>query len=313
LKGGVEDAEACPFRIKTPSRAFESSATKSLGPAFTFKRVYIAVSLALIILIPTILVFNWDTSVRSIQVGEVLSVEYRSDSDPHTSISYAAKPRKDELGVLPKAETNTLDLNGDLRGIFKVGSYYNVTYTKRVLAQYADLSNAHELYPETRLIMVNYVGQGIGYGSDGRWFFTAHVSQLWNINLVFKGEYLYLFEIGGYYNITYVGDTIIGYQKLDNPYVFWVLTCLLTNYESTIDLVRLVPGNDTIVEIDVDGVACSEFTPVSSSQDSWVEFTFKVHQHLESDWLYTVTLRMRSGDVRHFNARAERGSGDLFT
>lgn len=255
----VEIEDACPIPPNTPSRIFASSSPKPRGPAFTFRRVYIAVSLGLIILIPTILVFTGDASVQSILVGEVLSVEYESEPYPHTVLSYAAKPLKDDMGILPDADVKSIELNGDLRNIFQMGSYYNVTYEKKALALYPDLINAHVQVPVTKQLIVTSVGPEINSGEGTTKFYTG-IQIFWRERLRLKGSYLNLFENGGYYNITYVGDTLLRYQKLKNPYAFWIATCLLTKSISFIDLIRMIPGNETIVGLDVDGVACTEFT-----------------------------------------------------
>jgi hypothetical protein len=306
----VEDA--CPLPPNTPSRVFASTTPKQRNSEFTFRRVYIMVSLFLIILIPTILVFTGDARVQSILVGEVLSVEYRSEPYPHTGVSYAAKPLKDDMGILPDADVKSIELNGDLRNIFQMGSYYNVTYEKKALALYPDLINAHMQLPVTKQLVVTSVGPEIN-NDEGTMQFYTNAQIFWRETIHLKGNYLNLFENGGYYNITYVGDTLLRYQKLENPYAFWIATCLLTNSISFIDLVRMVPGNETIVGLDVDGVACTEFKQFTPREGIWYEFTFKINQAVDIGSMYTVTLWMGGGEDRSFEVKGGYGSGDIFT
>jgi hypothetical protein len=308
----VEIEDACPFPPNTPSRVFVSTSSKIRGPALTFKRVYLMVSLFLIILIPTVLVLTGDVGVRSILLGEVLSVEYKSEPYPHTGVSYAAKPLKDEMGILPDAEVKSLELNGDLRNIFQTGSYYNVTYEKKALALYPDLINVRVQLPVTKQLIVTSVGPEI-VGGEGTTKFYTHVTMFWRETLRLKGSYGNLFENGGYYNITYVGGTLLRCQKLENPYAFWVATCLLTDSISFIDLVKMIPGNETIVGLDVDGVACTEFTQFTPTEGVWYEFTFMINQPVNLGSMHTVTLWIVGGADRSFVVKGGYGSGDIFT
>jgi hypothetical protein len=75
---------------------------------------------------------------------------------------------------------------------------------------------------------------------------------------------------------------------------------------------RSKPGDEIIVGIDVDGVACSRFTPVNPREGLQVELIFKVAQLIESGRVYTVSLRMEDGGVRRFIAEGGSNSGGLY-
>ena len=298
-------------------RSEKGSHAKSRGPLFTFRRVYIAVSLTLIILIPTILVIRGDTIIGSVLVGEVIDIQYYNDRFPHTNISYAIKPLNDELNSFGDSGKGSIELNGDVRESFKLGSYYNVEYEKRTTSLYADLRKVKEQHPITTLILVTSV-EGGGTLLGGRISSYTLISRMYklpselgNQNIALKNSYRGLFEVDEYYNITYFGDSLIGYQKLPTP-IFWILRCQSANSNSTIDLMRTKAGDETIVGIDVDGVACSRFTPMNPSEGVQVELIFKVAQLLESGRLYTVSLRMDDGGVRRFIAEGESNSGGFY-
>lgn len=291
---------ACPIPPDAPALAFEIPDTKPRIRFFTFKRVYIAVAIALIVLIPTTLVLSGDAGVRHVMVGQVLEVQYYSGLYPYTSVSYAVQPLKDASPFFPK-ELNRLYLNGDVWGFFKVGSYYNLTIEKRVLTLYPDLREMEEVTPITRMVVVTSVSWGMG-GRERRYVTSIGLGsqELW-----FNGDYRGLFESRGYYNITWFGDELIGYQKLANPYVFWVYSCELTNYDSKMLLMRMTPGNDTILGVLVDDVPCLDYTPVTPRDGDMVGFTFKVAKQVEKDRLYTVSLRMGDGDIRQFSVKGK--------
>jgi hypothetical protein len=132
-----------------------------------------------------------------------------------------------------------------------------------------------------------------------------------NPRIALRNSYRGLFEVGEYYNITYFGDSLIGYQKLPTP-VFWILRCQLSNSNSTIDLMRTKPGDEIIVGIDVDGVACLRFTPMNPSEGVQVELIFKAAQLLEFGRVYTVSMRMGDGGVRRFIAIGGSNSGGFY-
>lgn len=301
---GVNDA--CPFPPNTPTRLLENGPSKKPSPTFIFKRIYIAVSVCLLLVVPTAILFGGDAGQRTKSIGEVLEVKLLTEPFQHTSISYAVHTLKGTVN------SGTIDLNGDLRDDFRVGRYYNVTINKKSFALYPSLEAITEQIPVTREVIINSVG--LGYGStSGKRFGYYTLIGFGSQQLELSGDYQSLFESGGYYKITYFGDQLIEYQKLFNPYGFYVSICDLTNYDSLIILTRIAPGNVTIVGIEVDGVPCDGFAPANIKSGEVRDFSFQVRQVIEKGHVYSIGIKLDSGEIRSFKVEGKNhGSIDLY-
>jgi hypothetical protein len=298
--------EACPFPPNTSARLLENGPSKKTPSIFTFNRLYIAVSICLLLVVPTVILFGGDTGQRSKLIGEVSEVKFSNSPFQHTTISYAIQTLKGT------SNSGTIELNGDLRDTFRVGGYYNVTLDKKPFAIYPSLAAITELTPVTREVIINSVGSGFGSTSEKRlssYTLIGFGSEL----LELSGDYQGLFESGGYYKITYFGDQLIECQKLFNPYYFYVSVCDLTNYDSLMILTRIAPGDVTIVGVEVDGVTCTGFTPAILRSGELMDFTFQIKQAIEKGNVYSVGIRLDSGEVRSFRVEGKNhGSVDLY-
>jgi hypothetical protein len=298
--------EACPFPPTTPTRLLENGPSKKPHQIFNYKRLYIAVSVCLLLVVPTAILFGGDAGQRSKLIGAVSEVKLLTQPFQHTSISYTVQTLKDT------SITGKIELNGDLRDIFQVGDYYNVTLDKKPFAFYPSLAAITEITTVTREVIINSVGLSYGSTSEKRFSFYTLIgfgSEL----LELSGDYQNLFESGGYYKITYFGDQLIECQKLYNPYGFYVSVCDLTNYDSLMILTRIAPGDVTIVGVEVDGVSCTGFTPAILRSGELMDFSFQVKQVIEKGRVYSVGIKLDGGEVRSFRVEGKNhGSVDVY-
>ena len=183
-------------------------------PKVSFRTKYILTSLIILALTSTIISLNQDNGTSTKYIGEVSDVRYSAFPTPNTEITYGLKPAPfaapsllgpvRELELKDGVYVRTAIYEGDLRGVFQVGGLYFVTQEKRPFALYPELLKwqASEIRRMSMFVRSS--------GSNGE--YTSLNEEPYD--LVFRGNYLGVFEYMHYYNITWFGDVLLNYNKI---------------------------------------------------------------------------------------------------
>ena len=235
-----------------------------IGLNLSYRTKFLGASLLLALTIATIVTMNTGLGTYVQYTGKVTGVKYSGFPTSRTTITHTVRPAvPDPHDGEGDTETRTYTYSDDQRSRITPGKYYRIVSERRPWTLYGEPTEITEVFPETIQLWISEIESS----SDSFTSWTRIFCR--DREFIFRGNYYHCLNISAMYEITFVGDTLLGFQQIrrqhPEPSFFSAvlnseidsLSLVILNEASVAQILVGLYANDELCELPLSGVSIS--------------------------------------------------------